>query len=403
LETSELNLKEKRILSGGIYHNEAKMDFPCAFKMATDDTQLMKLKREREILELIRTRDLHQESHKYLVNWLYPSQLMSEENVYFLNQSGDQLSDTASVSGLVLESGGKNLREFLRKETLISVPMSQRIHILEEVVDAVRFLHRLGIVHFDLKPENIVHFSSRDAGRWTLIDFDSSYNERSSPSDSLPRTATGANLWLSEEFMCPEIAAVVGYLNRHQGNTTPANVAINSSNTFQSDVAINWKMDIWSLGMVAYFLFTNHSLWSDYSAAPFNHSMVSSISQEELQLILSRSLGHKEKSFVESCLKRDPFARLNTTELLGKSLFSTGNSTVHANTLKVTNESMMSRFDEIQRMIKAYSDRCSPELITEELTDKFSDLYECLSSQLDRIENMTREEINALLRMRSST
>jgi serine/threonine protein kinase len=347
-----------------------------------------------------------------------PSQLLSEESVFFLDSSGNNLFPSvlpAPLSipdcGLVLESGGKNLREFLKHESLISVPMIQRIHILEQVAEAVTFLHRMGVVHFDLKPENIVCFfpasgsgSGNDKMRWKLIDFDSSFEETSSPLTAAPSALAAASssacldmddLWVSEEFMCPEIAsAVVEHLNRRQQQQQPSNQSPNLS------LAINWRMDIWSLGMVAYFLFTNHSLWSDYpSAAPFSCSVVSRISQEELQLILTRSLNHKEKSFVESCLKVDPSARLSGTELLGKSLFTTANATVNANTLKMTNEhqSMMTRFDEIHSLIRAYADHCSPELICEDLTDKFRDLHQCLSSQLERVSNLTRDEIKTLI------
>ena len=148
--------------------------------------------------------------------------------------------------------------------------------------------------------------------------------------------------------------------------------------------------------------------WSPSSSSPIAlcgvtipPSAAPGVRQEEIQLLV-RSLGHKEKSFVESCLRVDPSGRWSGTELLGKSLFSTGDSTIQANTLKVTNESMLSRFDEIQNLVRAYSDRCSPELMSEELTNKFSDLHECLSSQLERVSHFTLEEMKALLEARNS-
>jgi serine/threonine protein kinase len=404
-----MNFNDKKILHG-IFLNQDKMSFPCIFKIATEEEQLKKLRREKNLLELIRRRDPHHESHKYIVGWLFPSQLMGEESLYFLDGSGVQLfpfsasSPRAPVQGLVLESGGKNLREFLKNQTLSSVPMTQRIHILEEVLEAVKFLHRLSVVHFDLKPENIVCFASGDQARWKLIDFDSSYDEKPAASSSSsaplsprvsshsplsPRVAYSSidsprhlNLWLTEEFVCPEISRTV-----HR---------CNSSDNLQSGVDINWRMDIWSLGMVAFFLFTNRSLWSDYSTAPFQPSMVSNIRQDEIQLILSRSLGHKEKSFVESCLRLDPLSRLSATDLLGKSLFSTKNSTVDANTLRMADESMVSRFDEIQRLVREYSDR-SCDLMSEELTSKFGDFFVCLTTELERVSNMSHDEKHSVL------
>lgn len=171
-----MSLKDKKILSGGVYRNKANMEFPCTLKWALDEGEVKKLEQERDTLKMIRDRDAHQESREFLVNWLYPPDLIGEDSVYFLNPSGEQLlpSHSNPMCGLVLESGGKNLKEFLRNELLSSV---QRIHILQEVVEAVTFLHRLNIVHFDLKPENIVFFTSGDKARWKLIDFDSSCRE----------------------------------------------------------------------------------------------------------------------------------------------------------------------------------------------------------------------------------
>jgi hypothetical protein len=36
-------------------------------------------------------------------------------------------------------------------------------------------------------------------------------------------------------------------------------------------------------------------------------------------------------------------------------------------------------------------------LICEDLTDKFRDLHQCLSSQLERVSNLTRDEIKTLI------
>jgi serine/threonine protein kinase len=200
-------LKDRKILSG-IYRKQDQKDCPCKLKIAKSDEELSKLEREKDILKLIRDLDSQSERpgerRNYIVELLLPSQLMSEDQIYFLNQAGDQLFPFSSTSptripiqGLVLESGGKNLREFLKNQTLSS--MTQRIHILEQIVEAVRFLHRLNFVHFDLKPENIVCFtSSGDKMRWKLIDFDSSFHT------TVP-SRNSSDLWLTEEFACPEI------------------------------------------------------------------------------------------------------------------------------------------------------------------------------------------------------
>jgi serine/threonine protein kinase len=184
---------------------------------------------------------------------------------------------------------------------------------------------------FDLKPENIVSFiSSSDGIRWKLVDFDSSFEEGSH----------GDDLWVTGKFMSPEVATF---------NLLPN----------LPPLTINWTMDILSLGMVAYFLFTNRTIW-DYSVVDPNCETVAEVTQEEIKKIISkeRSMGGKEKSFVESCLLVEPSDRLSAAELLKKTLFSTRDSTY--NVFKITNESMMSRLDQIQKLVQAFTDRSPP-------------------------------------------
>jgi serine/threonine protein kinase len=386
------------------------MDTSCVIKLP-DESQPGKLEWEKTILERIRERDRHLESPKFIVNWLYP-EFLSEDRIFFLNSSGNKLFPSLAFSSsscpsvplqasvpvrcLVLESGGKNLKEFLKDETLSSVPISQRIHILEEVVKAVSFLHRMGVVHFDLKAENIVSFISSGDGkiRWKLVDFDSSFEEGSSSRD---------DLWVTDKFISPEVANFT-LSRRQQQQQQQQQVIANQTNSSDMNLlpnlpplTINWTMDIWSLGMVAYFLFTNHTIW-DHSVVDVKCETVAEVTQEEIKKIISkeRSMGGKEKSFVESCLLVQPSDRLSAAELLKKTLFTTRDSTYNA--FKITNESMMSRLDQIQILVQAFTDRSPSQVVTQELSEKFSDLNQCLSSQLERFSFLTREDIKALFK-----
>jgi serine/threonine protein kinase len=157
-------------------------------KLAFSQEDLEKLGVEKRILETIRLRDRSGAAPRYLVNWLHPSssaQLLNQERIHFLDASGDRISPPSSLlgtgmgmRGLVLELGGCNLKEFLENQdhSSSSVSVTQRVQILSEILEAVSFLHKLNIVHFDLKPENVVSFvSSGGPSRWKLIDFDSSF------------------------------------------------------------------------------------------------------------------------------------------------------------------------------------------------------------------------------------
>lgn len=130
------------------------------------------------------------------------------------------------MKSLVFESGGMNLQQFMTKNRL-SVSVTQRIHILEEIVRAVDFLHTLHIIHFDLKPENVVSFSSSSGSsiRWKLIDFDSSYDISSSSSLNSNHIIINENncnnIRVTEEYICPEIMKLlISNNNNNQGNNS---------------------------------------------------------------------------------------------------------------------------------------------------------------------------------------
>jgi serine/threonine protein kinase len=363
-------------------------DTLCKLKLASSDDQLVKLERERALLQLIIRLDVHLERQKHLVNWLHPSDLLTHDSIHFLDETGEYFLPTffnscslGVVRGLVLESGGLNLKEFLKNQNHLSVPMSQRTHILEQIVEAVRFLHKLGIVHFDLKPENIVSFTNESTSKtvWKLIDFDSSHNERPSNGTPINGSISDLNIWVTEAYAAPEVVTLVDLST------------------------INWRMDIWSLGLVAFFLFTNQTFWSQYSSSVVNLAMVSALTQQDVQLVLSKCtstrLGTKDKSFIESCLQIDPSARHTATQLLQKSLFRTSDSTVQATTLK-TSEDVNTKFNELLILWTEYQQRAQ-NLASEELTLQLGELHSCLSEQMERIRNLSLEEIENLLRSSS--
>jgi serine/threonine protein kinase len=157
---------------------------------------------------------------------------------------------------------------------------------------------------------------------------------------------------------------------------------------------MSWRLDIWSLGLVAVFLFSNHSLWEAlHPTRPFQRSMVSGVTQPEIQLLLTRSFGHKEKSFLEACLQVMSADRKPASELLAKSLFSTDNST----TLRLSSDSMSQRFAELEGLLSRYREE-SQSLVCDELEDKFSDFSLFLSNQLERVRHLSPEEKQSVRR-----
>ena len=71
-----------------------------------------------------------------------------------MNEDKDFIPSPSPLHGLVFECGEINLHQYFMNNS--KIPIIEKIHILQQIVGAVLFLHKLGIVHFDLKPENIV-------------------------------------------------------------------------------------------------------------------------------------------------------------------------------------------------------------------------------------------------------
>jgi serine/threonine protein kinase len=106
---------------------------------------------------------------------------------------------------------------------------------LQAVLNAIDFLHTSQIVHFDLKPGNIVLFSDT----WKLIDFESSFDLKINPP---PTISNSTSILVTVEYAAPEVAKVM--------NASPL-----------IEIAVTSAMDIWSLGMVGLFIFTGCTLW----------------------------------------------------------------------------------------------------------------------------------------------
>ena len=324
-------------------------------------------------MDLIKNLDPLSESGLYIVGWLYTSQLSHDRNsrnecIYFLDQDGDYVPSPSPLSGLVLEYGEVNLHQYM-KDKNSKISTVDKIHILEHIVSAVSFLHKLMIVHFDLKPENIVLFHTATHGtRWKLIDFDSSYNVNTNPKPSIsyPINQNNNNIRATEEFAPPEVMKVINNnLNSDQNNNT---------------IQINVKMDIWSIGMIGVILFFGQSLWKllDLHFSSFdgesksNRIMASNVKQDHINAVLPPTSGDKIKDFLNLCLQVESSNRQDASKLLEKKIFSTDNSTIYLETLLLTRDSISQRNEEIRKIIEQHLVEGN-EFITDELRNAFID------------------------------
>ena len=336
-------------------------------KTASDDAQCKQLLREKNILEIIRDRDGQEQRGEYIVKWRL-HQLLREEGIYYLTAAGEMVPQASPMCGLVFESGGATLGDYIAEHHL-GLSLIQSVHILEQIVKAVSFLHRMRVVHFDIKPENIVCFSDGHQTRWKLIDFDSSYDENSNPRPIITSVSTECRL--TEEFIAPEVIRVF-----HDPSSAP--------------LEITSKVDIWSLGMVAVLLFTGHSLWRLLNKnRSFNSGMLLGLTQSDIQFVLGDYLRTKQKSFVEACLQiDDPSQRLSADDLLRQQLITVKTSTIHAQNLPNA-VALDKKLDDLSEMLTRYKDHDKSftcEELETLLVDKLSELGEVLGNELNRLE-----------------
>ena len=105
--------------------------------------------------------------------------------------------------------------------------LATRLQLFEEILEVVRYAHSQGVIHRDLKPQNIlVHASSN---RIKLIDFGiSRVNEQAATTHGTPRTGT-------REYQSPEQAGVI-------------------------DHPVDVRSDVYSLGCVLFEVLTGERL-----------------------------------------------------------------------------------------------------------------------------------------------
>mmetsp|Transcript_29265 Transcript_29265/g.33541 ORF Transcript_29265/g.33541 Transcript_29265/m.33541 type:complete len:168 (+) Transcript_29265:258-761(+) len=112
--------------------------------------------------------------------------------------------------------GGEIYKKISTRTKFTEIDCSQ---IIKQILQALNYCHKGNIVHRDLKPENILFETDDDSSNVKLVDF--GFAEIFNPKKGL-KDVLGTPL-----FIAPEIC---------------------------SDKKYNSKADIWSLGVVTYFL-----------------------------------------------------------------------------------------------------------------------------------------------------
>src|SRR5512134_1583729 len=175
---------------------------------------------------------------------------------------------------------GESLRARLKRDG--AFPLHEAVRILSEVSDALAYAHKRGVVHRDIKPDNVM-LSGRHAA---VTDFGVAKAVSAAAGNTL--TTVGVTLG-TPAYMAPEQAV--------------------------GDVDIDHRVDIYALGTLAYEMLTGAPPF----ARPNAQSMLSAQVLERPQDIAERRPGTPPglSALIMRCLEKDRNDRWQTTgELL---------------------------------------------------------------------------------------
>ncbi len=125
---------------------------------------------------------------------------LNHPNVVGVYDQGDDTSDGTDTVFLVMEYvPGHTLRDVIRKEA----PMSpaRALALLEPVVSALAAAHRAGLIHRDVKPENVLIADEHHGGQIKVADF----GLAKAVSADTQHTATGGVLIGTVSYLAPEL------------------------------------------------------------------------------------------------------------------------------------------------------------------------------------------------------
>nr|WP_307861779.1 PASTA domain-containing protein [Nocardioides sp. SYSU D00065] len=125
---------------------------------------------------------------------------LNHPHVVGVYDQGDDTSDGTDTVFLVMEYvPGHTLRDVIRKEA--PMPPARALALLEPVVSALAAAHRAGLIHRDVKPENVLIADEAHGGRVKVADF----GLAKAVSADTQHTATGGVLIGTVSYLAPEL------------------------------------------------------------------------------------------------------------------------------------------------------------------------------------------------------
>lgn len=175
-----------------------------------------------------------------------------------------------------LVSGGELFDRIIEKGFYTERDASK---LIQQILDAVKYLHEMGIVHRDLKPENLLYYSMEEDSKIMISDFGLSKIEGAG---SVMSTACG-----TPGYVAPEVLAQKPYSK---------------------------AVDCWSIGVIAYILLCGYPPFYDENDAKLFEQILKA--EYEFDSPYWDDISDSAKDFIVHLMEKDPNVRYTCEQAL---------------------------------------------------------------------------------------
>ncbi|KAM4588789.1 calcium/calmodulin-dependent protein kinase type 1 isoform 2-T2 [Odontesthes bonariensis] len=199
---------------------------------------------------------------------------IKHHNIVSLEEIFESKSHLYLVMQLV--SGGELFDRIIEKGFYTEKDASK---LIQQILDAVKYLHDMGIVHRDLKPENLLYYSMDEDSKIMISDFGLSKIEGSG---SVMSTACG-----TPGYVAPEVLAQKPYSK---------------------------AVDCWSIGVIAYILLCGYPPFYDENDAKLFEQILKA--EYEFDSPYWDDISDSAKDFIMHLMEKDPNTRYTCDQAL---------------------------------------------------------------------------------------
>ncbi|XP_060898011.1 calcium/calmodulin-dependent protein kinase type 1 isoform X3 [Labrus mixtus] len=189
---------------------------------------------------------------------------------------GKENSIENEIAVLHKVSGGELFDRIIEKGFYTEKDASK---LIQQILDAVKYLHDMGIVHRDLKPENLLYYSMDEDSKIMISDFGLSKIEGTG---SVMATACG-----TPGYVAPEVLAQKPYSK---------------------------AVDCWSIGVIAYILLCGYPPFYDENDAKLFEQILKA--EYEFDSPYWDDISDSAKDFIVHLMQKDPTVRYTCEQAL---------------------------------------------------------------------------------------